>query len=1650
MLLTSLAGFTEESTRQCRELVGFWRRRQEIEQEYGVALAELCQSYHKNAWDGLRPHTYTPLYPTPGSPEAVRSQLLSMRLWTDVWESADQLHLLAEGHIQVASQLQRTVIDPMQGHIREMESMRKAHLEQGRALTRQLQDTYTEYRRAKQEYDTAQASASEMIDSLSKAQLRQEKKRDLEKLQAKASGAIERVTVSAEALRRCEDKKVNAQQVFYEQMMPALDKEVRAYEEKRLNLIRKGMLDMTTLDVADIDARGAILRNVQVMLSEAEVVQDMAIFEKYHLGNQEERMDVSTVSVRSLVNPLKAGRVYVKRGDTVNGWATNYFVVMNDGLLYCFDGEDSEQPVEVVSLNRGQIWSIDDSYFGRANCFQLILDLTPVLEDGQGRGIPISVSSSNMTGLTTIAAQQSQGQYPPMSPQSGGQQSSLPLPVQRITYNIIAESGNDKHEWISTLRKFCVCCSKCQAAYGLSSMTASLGALNISPPVRSIRLWVMEAKELKSPNANNKSISSYCVVLFNDVKQARTGIKVDESPFWGEEFRFNDIPPCRSRLRLLFFNAATAKMQRDTEIGYVSINLSTLKPNRKFEEWYQIRPFNTRSSSPQLSHPEPVGAVRIAYILSNDQSLPMALYEEFIQIILEPSYTVFRCLGTWLPAAREELAKTMLNILLAHERDDEGVISLTRHEIESTEDPNIIFRGNSVATKILDQYMKLLGQDYLHLTLTSLIRGVYTSKESCEVDPSRLQPGKESEQLKRNWKRLLNHVTIFWEAIQRSAEACPPELVTVFADMRKTAGDRFIDPQIKYAAVSGFIFLRFFCPAILSPKLFGIMNDHPDAATARTLTLIAKILQNLANLTEFEGKEPHMSPCNTWIASRVEDMRNYIEQISTVPDRPRQTRYPKPRVDLRREAAVMHHCISERWAEVKKNIEAMAASQNEDSEKLQKLVPIMEKLKVAAHEQMSTVEGLRDRSDSLDAAGAANLRRSDNKSDAEIREGSLSHTSPRQGIIGPIVLGTTGAPHRRTASSETGAVPPMMPQTDSAQSSFSRLHASINPTTLFGSFRGSGTALSVVANGVPGLNDHSTSPSAVRASVRKSKNLVGNDLVRGASNVSSGVGAGTGFAARDPVAASPAAGQGTTVFPYSMQDGLLTTAIAAMDQDEDEDFVLAPMSPLNNLGAAVSAPNQASTTDQQIVHGDLPVQKLQQGVFVGNQAHEKDASSSSTVRRRLSWSRVLGGGRREGSLSNQSRDIDQSASSTHGSHSKGPSVDHLNHAVSAPRLSIGPLSLPAGMHSGNGGSKSSLRSKMSKTPSAPGIAAVSTDQKGFPANSSLDGSSDFAESSSQQKTAQSQPELMASPTRRQPPAVPPPPLPTSSFHALSVLTAAAMPGNSLGHATSSPSLTSTKVERRAAPPSPPPVGPDPYVYQNQVILQQPAQHQQPHKKSFNLFSRHNKVGTTLRNMLSGNHSGAISQSPLSIPTNTFPESSLKKDKEKSKSRSTDALRSHTQSMTGTSKQSIRKKERGGSESSAAGGSESTTEPAYASSMGAVSFLGGGDSLSKIGSYKASPGASNTVSRNPTNLFRRSFQAGSTPGNEIGSRRGTALGTPRAVHEEQFLGQADSGDEDLIISEGGNDLGESTRHAAEERRRVPMPMSLPTGGFLRGM
>uniref|UniRef100_A0A8C1NHS0 RAS p21 protein activator 3 n=1 Tax=Cyprinus carpio TaxID=7962 RepID=A0A8C1NHS0_CYPCA len=190
---------------------------------------------------------------------------------------------------------------------------------------------------------------------------------------------------------------------------------------------------------------------------------------------------------------------------------------------------------------------------------------------------------------------------------------------------------------------------------------------------------------------------------------------------------------------------------------------------------------------------------------------------------------------------KQEAAVPLVRLFLHYGKIVPFLSAIAHAEISRTQDPNTIFRGNSLTSKCIDETMKLAGMHYLRVTLKPIIDEICTDHKPCEIDPVKL---KESENLDTN--------RVSFSKVIRDDDDDDDDGVCVSA----------VDPDVRYTAVSSFIFLRFFAPAILSPNLFHLRPHHPDPYTSRTLTLVSKTIQTLGSLAKSKSanfKESYMA-----------------------------------------------------------------------------------------------------------------------------------------------------------------------------------------------------------------------------------------------------------------------------------------------------------------------------------------------------------------------------------------------------------------------------------------------------------------------------------------------------------------------------------------------------------------------------------------------------------------------------------------------------------------------------------------------------------------------------------------------------------------------------------------------------------------------
>ena len=446
----------------------------------------------------------------------------------------------------------------------------------------------------------------------------------------------------------------------------------------------------------------------------------------------------------------------------------------------------------------------------------------------------------------------------PLHPTLYGQSHAFHVKTPDITLHMYAPTRIAASAWIKALRQTTIGTS------AIDKMERSGGF------AQSLTLTLSELKGL------SKQGEYYVLVSLDDNLVARSSTtEVTNKPIWDDKIHLPVLPLGIDNIVLdVYKDKHTTK--GDKLRGGCVIPLKSLTPNVASEQWVDCE---------FASDPGSEGRLRIKTKHTILIVRPLAHYTDLVETFAaNPAPLVAFC--ETIPVALREVAATHL-VNIFHTRGDllPFIHSLIQLEISSTSDPGIIFRGNSLTTKAIDIFMKMVGMEYLHTTLEPVISAIYACKTSCEVDGV---AGNDSA-LRKAWKLLNGFIVDAWNAIAHSPDACPAPMVSVFNGISRAVAHKWPEPEhenVRFIAVSGFLFLRFFVPAIISPKSFDLGPDHPSKMTTRTLTLVAKTIQNLGNLVQFGKKEPYMSFANDFITENIPSIKSFIDAVSSLSANP--------------------------------------------------------------------------------------------------------------------------------------------------------------------------------------------------------------------------------------------------------------------------------------------------------------------------------------------------------------------------------------------------------------------------------------------------------------------------------------------------------------------------------------------------------------------------------------------------------------------------------------------------------------------------------------------------------------------------------------------------------------------------------------------
>ncbi|XP_058718512.1 ras GTPase-activating protein 1-like isoform X4 [Poecile atricapillus] len=318
---------------------------------------------------------------------------------------------------------------------------------------------------------------------------------------------------------------------------------------------------------------------------------------------------------------------------------------------------------------------------------------------------------------------------------------------EHYIFYFAGETQEQVQDWMKALQMFC---SLRKNSPGTSNKRLR--------QVSSLILHVEEAHTLPVKHFTNP----YCNIYLNSVQVAKTHIREGQNPVWSEEFVFDDLSSDINRFEISLSNKT--KKSKDPDILFMRCQLSRLQKGHATDEWFQL------SSHIPLKGIEP-GSLRVRARYSMEKIMPEEEYSEFKELILQKEMHVVYALSHVCGQDRTLLAGILLKIFLHEKLESLLLRTLNDREISMEDEATTLFRATTLASTLMEQYMKATATRFVHHALKDSILKIMESKQSCELNPSKLE---KNEDVNTNLAHLLSILSELVEKIFMAAEILPP------------------------------------------------------------------------------------------------------------------------------------------------------------------------------------------------------------------------------------------------------------------------------------------------------------------------------------------------------------------------------------------------------------------------------------------------------------------------------------------------------------------------------------------------------------------------------------------------------------------------------------------------------------------------------------------------------------------------------------------------------------------------------------------------------------------------------------------------------------------------------------------------------------
>ncbi|KAG7401632.1 Ras GTPase-activating protein 1 [Phytophthora boehmeriae] len=215
-------------------------------------------------------------------------------------------------------------------------------------------------------------------------------------------------------------------------------------------------------------------------------------------------------------------------------------------------------------------------------------------------------------------------------------------------------------------------------------------------------------------------------------------------------------------------------------------------------------------------------------------------------------------------------------------------------EVASVINVATLFRSDDYASRLVSTYSKAIGSKFIRVALSDPIHQIFKLKiADMELNPHKEESLQDEAQANTNAENLMRTCQNIIDSIMKNTNYIPSSYFHICSHLNSKVISRFDGSKegveaedastLTRSVIGGFLFLRFVCPAITTPHLYGLTKQLPPPETRRILVLVTKLLFKTATGVKFGDREPQFKVLNPFIEKNSPAIQQLFANLAMSP-----------------------------------------------------------------------------------------------------------------------------------------------------------------------------------------------------------------------------------------------------------------------------------------------------------------------------------------------------------------------------------------------------------------------------------------------------------------------------------------------------------------------------------------------------------------------------------------------------------------------------------------------------------------------------------------------------------------------------------------------------------------------------------------------